>query len=50
MHAQALNSMPRAMHAELSKVFRYFDDHLTLGVAIVTGKGKVPHTTLLLLF
>ena len=37
---RAYNSMPPAMHAELSKIFRYFDTEPSLWVAIVTGKGK----------
>ena len=37
---KAMNSMPAAMHCELSKIFRYFDTNDNLWVAIVTGKGR----------
>eukprot|EP00944_MAST-04C_sp_MAST-4C-sp1_P005689 g5689.t1 len=37
---KAMNSMPAAMHCELSKIFRYFDTNDSLWVAIVTGKGR----------
>lgn len=37
---KAMNSMPPAMHAEMTKVFKYFDSNDELWVAIVTGNGK----------
>ena len=37
---KAMNSMPAAMHCELSKIFRYFDTNDELWVAIVTGTGR----------
>lgn len=37
---KAMNSMPRAMHAEMSKVMHYFDSNDDLWVAIVTGRGR----------
>lgn len=37
---KAMNSMPPAMHAEMTKVFKYFDTNDDLWVAIVTGNGK----------
>lgn len=36
---KALNSMPAAMHTELSKIFKYYDQNDSLWVAIVTGNG-----------
>lgn len=36
-----MNSMPPAMHAELSKVWKYYDSNDNLWVAICTGKGRV---------
>ena len=38
--SEGMNSMPAAMHCELSKIFRYFDTNDNLWVAIVTGKGR----------
>jgi crotonobetainyl-CoA hydratase len=37
---KAMNSMPSAMHAEMSKIIKYFDTTDDLWVAIVTGNGK----------
>jgi enoyl-CoA hydratase/carnithine racemase len=37
---KAMNSMPTAMHAELSRVFAYYDNEESLWVAIVTGNGR----------
>lgn len=37
---KAMNSMPSAMHAELTKVFKYFDTNDELWVAICTGSGR----------
>ena len=38
---KAMNSMPPAMHAEMSRVVKYFDTNDDLWVAIVTGNGRV---------
>lgn len=35
-----LNSMPTAMHAELSRVMKYYDINPDLWVAVVTGSGR----------
>eukprot|EP00041_Stephanoeca_diplocostata_P006590 m.89502 g.89502 ORF g.89502 m.89502 type:complete len:314 (-) comp16440_c0_seq1:61-1002(-) len=37
---KAMNSMPPAMHAELSKIWKYYDQNEKLWVAICTGKGR----------
>jgi enoyl-CoA hydratase/carnithine racemase len=37
---KALNSMPTAMHAELSRVMKYYDGNDDLWVAVVTGNGR----------
>ena len=37
---KAFNSVPPSMHAELTKIWKYYDAAADLWVAICTGEGK----------